>query len=91
MTALSAIWSGRSKADVPIGLSERLVWLKRFGRPRVSCFKDGAWGATIEMHVSAKGATFDIKSDFDCATPDAAIDQAIERMLDTLSKIGFVP
>lgn len=73
---------------VPAGLSDRLVWLTKFGKPSVNKTKSDGWYGLIEMHVSAKGTTFDIRSDYDCASPDAAINQLIERMLDTLAKIG---
>jgi len=70
----------------PASLSERLVWLTRFGKPRVSYPGDGFY-AVIEMHVSAVGITFKIDSDMRHPTPDAAVEQMIERMLSALADV----
>lgn len=90
MTALIGVAAGGVQR-VPAGLSERLDWLRSFGRPRLSCMRDGAWYGVIDMHVSSKGAEFKVTSDMNCQKPDDAVAQVIERMLDTLAKIGAGP
>ena len=87
MSALVSIPGGEVQ-HVPSGLSERLEWLRSFGRPRLSCTSAGNWYGVIDMHVSSKGAEFKVTSDMDCQKPDDAINQVIERMLETLAKIG---
>lgn len=76
---------------VPAGLSEKLVWLTKFGKPVVGVYGTGEraeWHASIKMHVAAKGATFDIGSDWKHYTPEEAVDALIERMLDALAKLN---
>lgn len=75
---------------VPASLEEKLVWLTRFGQPVLRNMGSG-WYAGIEMHVSSKGATFKVDSDFKHETPVSAIDQCIERMLQTLVDLGAKP
>lgn len=77
---------GGATERVPAGFEEKLVWLCRFGQPAVRNMGDG-WFAKVEMHVSAQGASFDIKSDFSMQTPAAAVEQLIERMLEALARL----
>lgn len=71
----------------PADLEGKLVWLTRFGKPRVCCNGKG-FSAHIEMHVAQQGATFDIRSEFGMNTPTAAIDMLISRTLESLAKLG---
>ena len=71
---------------VPAGFEEKLVWLCRFGTPRVSRHK-GGWRCGIEMHVSAVGAQFEIGSEFNHGSPGEAIEVLIQRMLEALATI----
>lgn len=87
MTALVNIPGGEVQ-HVPSDLSARLDWLRSFGQPRLMCMRDGTWYGVIDMHVSSKGAEFKVASDMSCLKPDDAITQVIERMLETLAKIG---
>lgn len=73
--------------SVPADLLDKLTWLTRFGNPRLAWMDDG-WHASINLQVAAVGARFDVKTEFDLATPAAAIDQLIERMLAALAMAG---
>lgn len=83
-------FNGSPVEVTPVGLGDRLVWLTRFGKPRVGVFSDGGWRAGIEMHVadSVRGTQFEVTSDFGMRTPDAAVDQLVERMLSAISQLG---
>jgi hypothetical protein len=72
---------------VPADLAGKLVWMTRFGKPRISHTGDG-WYSNIEMHVASKGTTFTVASDFKHEHPTTALDQCIDRMLSTLSALG---
>lgn len=89
MNALVGIKGGAAER-VPAGLNDRLVWLTKFGKPKVGVYGSGGWHAHIEMHVAdtVKGASFEVKSEFKHQTPDEAVGVLIERMLDTLAQIG---
>lgn len=71
---------------VPAGLSERLVWLCKFGKPRLSVPRDG-WHANIEMNTNTTGSSFTVSTEFKLESPDAAVAQLIERMLETLATL----
>lgn len=75
---------GRISAD----LSGRLLYLQGFGKPRLHAFDDGTWFARIDMHVSSAGAAFEIKSDMNHATPDEAVNLLLDRIAETLGKLG---
>ena len=45
------------------------------------------WVANIEMNTNTTGTSFEVRSEFSMATPDAAVEQLIERMLASLSKL----
>lgn len=70
----------------PAGFEDKLQWLRKFGKPRVS-YPGNGWYASIEMHVSAQGATFKIDSDMRMDSPSAAVDQLISRMLEALARL----
>lgn len=75
----------------PAGLTERLVWLSRFGKPRLGIYgSGGGWHASVDMHVtdSVKGTSFEVKSDFDHVAPDEAVGVLIERLLSALSTLA---
>lgn len=71
----------------PAGFEERLEWLCRFGKPRISRVSDG-WFASIDMNTNTTGAEFKVTSDLGHATPSAALNIMIQRMLETLVKLG---
>lgn len=71
----------------PAGFEERLEWLCWFGKPRISRVSAG-WYATIEMNTNTTGAEFKVTSELDHATPSAALNLLIQRMLETLAKLS---
>lgn len=73
---------------IPSDLSGRLKYLQGFGLPRVFCYEDGTWSVGVKMHVASAGAQFEICSDRDCESVDAAMDQLITRLRDTMAKLG---
>lgn len=85
---MNAMTASKSGAVEPVRASfrDKLVWLTRFGKPRLVVIDEG-WHASIEMHVASVGASFTVRSEFDMSTPEAAIDQCIQRMLDSLAKL----
>jgi hypothetical protein len=64
-------------------LEDALENLCRVGKPRVSRMDDG-WVCAVDMHVSAAGTEFKIRSEFDCGTPFEAAQQCTERVVATL-------
>jgi len=64
-------------------LEEMLDQLSRVGKPTVALMSCG-WYAYIEMHTAAAGAEFKVHSDFDHATPTAAVDQLRDRVRETI-------
>jgi len=71
----------------PAGIEDRLIWLCRFGTPRVFRMNQG-WHSAIEMNTNTTGAKFEIMSAFDCKTPSESVEQLISRMVDALGAIG---
>lgn len=65
-------------------LTDKLLWLLSFGRPRVAHLSEG-WVASIEMNT-AWGACADltIRSDFNIKHPDLAVDMLIERVMNVV-------
>ena len=53
-----------------LSLEEILVALCRAGNPRCSKMKSHGWMASCEMHVSAAGTTFEVRSEFTHKTPN---------------------
>lgn len=74
----------------PASLSDRLVWLCRFGKPRVGVYGSN-WHACIEMNTNTTGTSFEVKSEFKHTTPDEAVDVLITRMLDALKALKVSP
>jgi|GEM_PF-5058881 hypothetical protein len=62
-----------------------LTQLCRVGKPRVSRMNDG-WLCAVDMHVSAAGTEFKIRSEFDCETAFKAAQQCTERVVATLKQ-----
>jgi hypothetical protein len=90
MGALTFAKDGKVET-VPAGFEDRLIWLCRFGKPRLSMVGQG-WFASIEMNTNTTGSSFKVESDFKGATPSAAVDQLTERMLTTLATLtGAAP
>ena len=79
MTELATLKAGKLER-VPEGVSERLQWLCYFGKPRISMLGEG-WHARIEMNTNTTGAQFTVVSEFGMKSPDAALQQLVERML----------
>jgi len=71
------------KYDVQAGLD----YLVKYGKPAVSLQDDG-WHSVCRMYVSDKGVTFDVRSDFNYATPADAINICIIRLMKTLKNFG---
>lgn len=87
MSALALFRRGSNPSPVPAGLGEKLIWLRKFGKPRVGIYGTSDWHANIEMNTNSTGAAFEIRSEYKHQTPEAAVDQLIERILATLSKL----
>lgn len=68
-----------------MSLEETLIAIKDYGRPALFCSRDGAWNCSVEMNVSSRGVTFEVKSDFGMATPTLAVQQVYQRILETLN------
>jgi hypothetical protein len=64
-----------------------LIALCKYGKPRIAKMPDG-WMCSVDMHVAAKGTSFEVKSDFNCITPSAAVEQVMQRIEDTLKMYG---
>ena len=58
---------------------ELLLQLSGVGKPRVMRFDDGTWGASVKF-PSPAGVTAEVQSDYNQPTPDAALQQCIDRL-----------
>lgn len=67
-------------------LEEHLQQMRYYGKPRVSLMNNG-WYSCIDMNTNTTGTTFEIKSDFDHATPTLAAKQCHERILNALKEL----
>ncbi len=68
------------KTSKQINLEEKLIYLQKFGCPRLS-YLDYAWHARIEMRVTnGKHVNYTIASDYTHSSPIQAIDVLIERI-----------
>lgn len=63
---------------------ELLIHLCQFGLPRLSKH-DSGWHARVDMHVSTAGTSFEIKSEFNHATPLSALELVTVRVSETLA------
>lgn len=61
-------------------LEQLLVNLQKFGQVNVHSFKDGSWSCSVEMVMRAQGSDYKIRSEFDHATPRAAVEQCTDRV-----------
>lgn len=67
-------------------LEEHLQEMRYYGKPRVSLMNNG-WYSCIDMNTNTTGTSFEIKSDFDHATPTLAAKQCHERILNALKEL----
>lgn len=67
-------------------LQELMLYLIRYGRPRIS-YLDGGWYCKVEMNTNTKGTQFDIASEFNHPTPIAAAKQCHERIDNALKAL----
>ena len=77
-----------STAQVDSGsLSDKLQWLIGFGKPtlRYCPSRPAGWAASIEMATTTPGAQFTIRSAWDHTTPDAAVDDLIQRIKEAVN------
>lgn len=68
-------------------LEELLLYLIRYGKPRVS-YHDGGWYCKVEMNTNTKGTQFDVASDFDQPTPLHAARMCHERIIAAMKALG---
>ena len=83
----AAVSSDQQQPD----LEQLMVDLARYGKPRLSMVRPGLWHASIEMNTSAVGASFDVKAEFDHATPVEAVTTLAQRMHAALARMGVKP
>jgi hypothetical protein len=89
MNAMVGIGAETPVERAPADLEGRLVWLLKFGIPRVSRVRSASgWHASIEMNTNTDGASFEVKSEFNHDTPSQALDLLIRRMLAALAAQG---
>jgi hypothetical protein len=67
-------------------LGELIRALQDYGKPRVGLLS-GGWHASVDMYVTSKGASFDIKSDFTHDTPEEAATVCLHRVHETLADL----
>jgi hypothetical protein len=67
-------------------LQELMLYLIRYGRPRLS-YLDGGWYCKVEMNTNTKGTQFDIASEFNHSTPMSAAKQCHERITNALKAL----
>lgn len=83
----TAIAKMRSTPVAEMTLEQILDELARYGQPAVR-MSDRGWWSGIDMHVSAQGATFNVRSDGGHKSAVAAAAECLERVRQTLSKVG---
>lgn len=67
-------------------LQELMVYLIRYGRPRLS-YLDGGWYCKVEMNTNTKGTQFDVASEFNHPTPISAAKQCHERIVNAMKAL----
>jgi hypothetical protein len=72
-----------------VSLEEMLFEMDAYGKPYVHR-ASGGWRVSVDMHVNATGAKFEIGSDFDHATPSEAATVCLQRMRDVLGGLRSV-
>ena len=80
--------SVKSSAFVPSGnsLEDILIEFENYGEPRLSKLKSG-WYSSVEVFVTGKGISFDVKSDYEWATPHGAASQCYDRLMLAIKSI----
>lgn len=68
-------------------LEELMVYLIRYGRPRLS-YLDKGWYCKVEMNTNTTGTQFDVASEFGNPTPIGAAKQCHERIVAALKQLG---
>lgn len=71
-----------------MSLENMLLALSKHGNPFLHNHRDGTWSCKVDMHVSAAGVGFEIRSDFTHRSPNTAVKQTLDRMIETLAKYG---
>ncbi len=66
---------------------DKLLWLDTVGHPNVYRGEHG-WSLSVKMHIRVAGATFEVRSDYNCATPGEAMNQLLERVYVALETRG---
>jgi hypothetical protein len=67
-------------------LEEHLLFLIRYGRPRVA-YLDKGWFCTVQMNTNTTGTQFDVSSEFGHKTPSSAVKQCNERIDAALNQL----
>lgn len=83
---LSLLKKPEPEAKVVEDLQELMVYLIRYGRPRLS-YLDGGWYCKVEMNTNTKGTQFDVASEFSHPTPIAAAKQCHERIVNAMKAL----
>lgn len=71
-----------------MNLEQILFKMEAHGKPFVMCC-DRGWHCKINMYVTAVGASFEVKSEFDKATPLMAAQECYQRMQSILSGVAI--
>ena len=75
-----------------MNLEETLVYLSRYGKPRIGSYSSPGWHCCVEMFVTGKGIAFEVKSDFGHMTPMDAARCCQQRLEEALVQIqGNLP
>ena len=82
---LRAVEDGGINTDADVG--SMLTALQSYGKPHLFLGRSG-WNASVGMHVSSKGASFDIKSEYDHKTPGEACVELVKRVEATLADLS---
>ncbi len=78
----------KSTTPVTLNLNECLQELSRHGYPRLMQMNDNGWYCAVDMKVTAAGATFQVKSEYDHESPDQAANQCVQRMRKALEDLS---
>lgn len=74
----------RCKED---SLDENLEALSFYGNPTLMKTSNGGWWCYVKMHISAIGASFDVKSESNHKCPNSAVRECAERIFDVLRRM----
>lgn len=69
-------------------LEQLLAEMLKYGKPSIHYIE--GWTCKVEMNTNAKGASFEIRSDFRMTTATAAVEQCLERIEQAVKTIGGV-